>query len=269
MTLTRYIVPKSLNEAMDLLFHNQASAVVLAGGQTLVQEIKKGIINPKVLIDIQNLEELKYIQQVDNELIIGAGVTHSEIANSLLIKEVFPSLSKAAKLIADTQIRNKATMGGTLAYGDSFGDYWGLLYATDASIKVKTLSGERIVPVTQWLSGRYKVYLNLSELVTGVKIPIPSTSTFHKVPLFHVENMNFTIIENSANETKIAICGINDKPLLITLFGNEVSLYETFTEKIESFRNNNENLKSEEYDYRFHLAKVVCFQMLKGEDPFE
>ena len=113
-----YVKPKDLSEALRLLQQYGAGAQVLAGGQSLLAMLNLRMANPSILIDISGINTMKGIEKLGNTLRIGALTTHNDILNSDLVKLHVPLLAQAVPYVAHLAIRNKGTIGGSLALGD-------------------------------------------------------------------------------------------------------------------------------------------------------
>lgn len=140
----------SVKEAIDLLSEKGPDAKILAGGHSLLPAMKLRFNNPAVLIDIGGIPDLNYIREEDGHLIIGAGTTHGELAASSLIGDLIPMLVETAATIGDVQVRNKGTIGGSLAHADPAADWPAALLAADAEIVITGASGPRTVAVVDF-----------------------------------------------------------------------------------------------------------------------
>jgi CO/xanthine dehydrogenase FAD-binding subunit len=163
-----YIVPQTLRGACDLLWDFKEKAKLVAGGTDLVIALRNGDQNPDLLIDIKNLKELRRIEESDGTLSIGAGVTHSEIASSPLVRQYGRILSEAASKIGSPQIRNLGTIGGNIINGSPAADTLPPLMVLNAMGKVISQEGEREVPIEQLIQGPYETALKSHEILVKV-----------------------------------------------------------------------------------------------------
>lgn len=168
-----YHRPGTLNEALGLLSSLGEDARCLAGGQSLIAAMKLRFVQPSDLIDLSGLQELRGIQLADGELLIGAMVTHSQLENSSLVQDVLPCLARTASVVADPQVRNRGTIGGSLAYNDPSADYPAFILAHDAVMVCVSLDGEREIPAGEWLESLLTSALQENEILTRIKIPLP------------------------------------------------------------------------------------------------
>src|SRR3989442_6806720 len=143
-----YHVPKTLAEASRLIAQFGADGKVLAGGHSLVPMMKLRLAAPKHLIDIGRIKELSYVRpDGDGKVEIGALTTHFQIESSDLLKKKCPLLPETAREIGDAQVRNKGTLGGSLAHADPAADWPAAVLSLDGEIKAASSRGERMIPV--------------------------------------------------------------------------------------------------------------------------
>ena len=162
--------PHSLNEALQMLDQLDEPKVI-AGGTDLTIALKYGLVNPKNIIDLSALNELKYIVENKDEIRIGSLTTFDEINTSELIKKKIPSLWAASRNVGTWQIRNLATIGGNLANASPAADSAPPLIVHDASVVIRSINNERIVPITAFFTGPKKTVLKPNELITEIRIP--------------------------------------------------------------------------------------------------
>ncbi len=168
-----YHAPTSLQEALQLLAKYGREAKVLAGGQSLVPLMKMRLATPAVLIDLNRIPELSYIRQEGSVIAIGALTRHYELETSELLKRYCPLLSECAAHIGDVQVRNRGTIGGSLAHADPAADYPAAILACDAEIKVVNTDGaERLIKATDFFVDLFTTALQPNELLTEVRVPL-------------------------------------------------------------------------------------------------
>jgi xanthine dehydrogenase FAD-binding subunit len=175
-----FMQPKNLLETVELLGMHQKTgkARLIAGGTDIVpgfhQEASR-FKDIKQLIDINSLKELKIIKRENNHVIIGAGVTFSQLINHPLIKELYPLLVKAAGSIGSVQIRNRATIAGNFVNNAPCADSVPPLLVYDAGIQIQSSSKKQEVYLEDFLLKPYKTQLRQDEIVTRVVLPVPGT----------------------------------------------------------------------------------------------
>ena len=172
-----YLTPQTLDEAISLLQQHGDEAKILSGGHSLIPMMKLRFATPEVLIDINNIPGLDYIKEEDGFLKIGALTREVALEETDLIASKYPILLDTAKMIADPQVRNLATIGGNLAHGDSANDHPATMLALGASIVIQGPGGERTVAIDDFFQGFYVTALAADEILTEIRIPIPESNS--------------------------------------------------------------------------------------------
>jgi CO/xanthine dehydrogenase FAD-binding subunit len=176
-----FIQPEDLRETIELLdkHQKQGKARLIAGGTDIVpgfQQEASRFKNIDLLIDIHGLEELKIIKRENKHVIIGAGVTFSQLIKYPLIKELFPLLAKAAGSIGSVQIRNRATIAGNFVNNAPCADSVPPLLVYDAEIQIQSSNKKRKISLEDFLLKPYKTQLQPDEIVTRVVLPVPGNN---------------------------------------------------------------------------------------------
>ena len=161
-----YIRPRKLDEALDFVKTHGPDTTILAGGTDVMIDMRSGTLQSKYLLDISRLSALREIEAGDDELIIGAAVTISEIHTSETIGRYAPALQKAADRFAGQQVRNVATIGGNVAYCSPCGDTIPPLLIHEAEAAVASPRGQRVVTIEEIASGPYHCTLRPDEIIT-------------------------------------------------------------------------------------------------------
>ncbi|CAM3698045.1 FAD binding domain-containing protein [Polynucleobacter antarcticus] len=177
-----YIKPKALAEALSLLAEAGDDGQLIAGGQTLLATLNMRLSEPSILIDISNIDELKGISLLGDQLRIGALVTHTEIEDSQLVAQHAPLLKAAAPHIAHRAIRNLGTWGGSLAYGDPAAEWPACSLTLNATMIIAGPRGERRIPAQDFFIDLYTTALEPDEILIATEIPI---ATSNQVMYFH------------------------------------------------------------------------------------
>jgi aerobic carbon-monoxide dehydrogenase medium subunit len=173
-----YFNPEVEQEALELLAAYQGDAKVLAGGQSLLILMRQGLVRPANVIDIRGLRDLDYLQKAeDGGLRIGALSTHRAIELSPLVRATFPSLCEMEQNVASVETRNWGTIGGNLCHGDPAADPTPLLVALNAQAKIKSVRGERTVPVEDFTVDFYETVLEEDEILLEIEVPPPALHT--------------------------------------------------------------------------------------------
>jgi len=166
-----YHAPGSAKEAVDLLAELGDEAKVIAGGQSLVPVLAMRLAAFGHLIDIRRITALRAIEERGDCVWIGAGTTEAEIGRSAVIARRVPLLSRATPLIGHFQIRNRGTIGGSLAHADAAAEYPAVALALDATVEALSPRGQRTIPAAEFFTGIWSTALAPDELLTGVSFP--------------------------------------------------------------------------------------------------
>ena len=170
-----YLRPRTLGEATRLLA-DHAEARALAGGQTLIPTLKQRLARPTLLVDLQDIEELRGIQVDDAGLTIGAMTRHYETATHPAISTAIPALARLAQGIAHPQVRHLGTMGGSIANNDPAADYPAALVALGAEVE----TSRRRIPADDFFTGLFSTVLEPDELVVRIRFPRPRRAGYWK-----------------------------------------------------------------------------------------
>jgi carbon-monoxide dehydrogenase medium subunit len=171
----------SVDEALSLLAKAGGGAKLLAGGHSLVPLMKLRLSEPQTLIDIGRIAALTSIKDAGNAIEIGAGTVHHAVATSAVVKKECPVLAEAAAAIGDPQVRNRGTMGGSVAHADPAADYPAALIAAGAEIQLKSAKGTRSVKAEDFFIDLFTVDLGPDEIITGVRVPKAKVSAYEKL----------------------------------------------------------------------------------------
>lgn len=171
----------TLDEAISLIKASNGEGKFLAGGHSLVPLMKLRLSEPGVLIDISRIPQLKGISQQDGKIQIGSATTHTEVVNSGLLRDLCPVVSECAGEIGDPQVRNRGTIGGSLAHSDPAADYPALVVALDAEIHIKGSNGWRAVRAADFFQGLFTVDLAEDEIIAGVQFAPVKKAAYAKL----------------------------------------------------------------------------------------
>ncbi len=163
-----YKKASSVEEALGMLGDD---AQILGGGHSLIPALKLRLNAPGTLVDISKIDSLKVIRDNENSITIGAGVTHAEIAASDVLAQHCPMMGQAANAIGDIQVRNRGTIGGSIAHADPAADWPAVLLATDANVIIQGKNGKRTVDIDQFFKGFFETALEEGEIITTISIP--------------------------------------------------------------------------------------------------
>ena len=179
-----YFAPGSLAEALDLLVQQGPDAKLLAGGHSLLPAMKLRLAQPECLIDLRRVPNLQGVRRDGNQLVIGAMTTYVDLAAAELVREHLPGLADAARMVGDVQVRNRGTIGGSVAHADPAADLPVVLTALDATFTLVSTVGSRVVEVGDFFQAFFTTALRPDEVLTEVRVSVTerSGSAYRKLP---------------------------------------------------------------------------------------
>lgn len=193
-----YQSAKTLDEALRLLGRHGDEAKILAGGHSLLPMMKLRLASPRYLIDIGRLRGLDYIREEGDRIAIGALATHAQIAASDLLHKKCPLLPETAAQIGDIQVRNRGTVGGSLAHADPAADYPAAILALDAEIIVQSTSGKRTIPAREFFVDLLSTQVRPGEILIEIRVPALRAGEGHAYRKFHQPASGFATVGAAA-----------------------------------------------------------------------
>jgi aerobic carbon-monoxide dehydrogenase medium subunit len=181
----------SLDDALAKLKASNGEGKFIAGGHSLVPLMKLRLSEPKALIDIARIPGLSGIHEKDGKIEIGAGTVHHDVASSALLRKACPGIAECAADIGDPQVRNRGTIGGSIAHADPAADYPAILLALDADIHLKGPNGWRVVKAADFFQGLFTVNLAPDEIIAGVQFAPLKSAAYAKL---HQRASHFAIV---------------------------------------------------------------------------
>jgi carbon-monoxide dehydrogenase medium subunit len=195
--------PKTIAEAVALL-REQSGAKLLAGGQSLIPVLKLEMAQPTDLVSLGALAELRGVRVDGNKVIIGALTTHAEVAADAEVRRSIPGLARLADGIGDAQVRNRGTLGGSVAHADPAADYPAALVGLGATVK----TDRRMIPADEFFTGLFSTALEPDEVVTSVHFPVPVRAAYAK---FANHASRYAVVgvfvSQSPAEVRVAVTG--------------------------------------------------------------
>ena len=215
-----YHAPSSLADVLTLLARHGDDARVLAGGHSLVPAMKLRLAEPRVLVDLSRVAELRGISEKDGRIVIGAMTTHAELASSTVLAAKCPLFAEAAPQIGDLQVRNKGTIGGSLAHADPAADWPPVALALDAEIEAAGPSGVRTIPATEFFTDIMQTALRPGEVLRAIRVrptgkSVAYVKTEQKASGFALCGVA-AIVDGAANRVAVAVTGISTTPFRAT-----------------------------------------------------
>lgn len=276
-SIFEYKKASSVEEALSMLSDDSK---LLAGGHSLIPAMKLRLNQPSTVIDISAIDSLKGITDGGDHIVIGAGATHADIANSSLVKSACSMIAEGSGEIGDIQVRNKGTIGGSLAHADPAADWPALVIAADATISLRSQNDSRDIPAADFFTGFYETVLQENEIITAVKVPklsAGSTSTYVKFaqPASRFAIVGCAIVKNMDSQgevgnIKVAITGVSEKAYRDHGVEDEL-MGQPLTDEIINIASSKAadrvDVMSDHYaseEYRKHLAKLYVKKALKN-----
>jgi carbon-monoxide dehydrogenase medium subunit len=167
-----YHDPTTVEEVLDLLHLHGDEAKLLAGGQSLIPVLNMRLTSPKVLIDLGRIPMLAFIRAEAGFLVLGAMTRHATVERSALVAERQPLLAEAIRHVGHPQIRNRGTIGGSLAHADPAAELPAVLVALGGSVVVRGRNGQREIPAADFFQGLFTTAIQPGELLTEVRVPV-------------------------------------------------------------------------------------------------
>jgi aerobic carbon-monoxide dehydrogenase medium subunit len=192
-----YHAPATVKDALKLL-DKLDDAKILAGGHSLVPMMKLRLAQPKHLIDLRKVPGLGGIKEDGNTIVIGAMTTHWEVESSKLLQAKCPVLSDTAKIIGDPAVRNKGTIGGSLAHADPAADMPATVIALGAEFVCQGPKNKRTVKVDEWFQGLMATALGEDELLVEIRVPMLTPGTGSAYMKFAHPASRFAIVGAAA-----------------------------------------------------------------------
>lgn len=218
-----YARATSVGNALELLAAHGDRAKVLSGGQSLMPAMNLRLISPELLVDIGDLSELRGIELNGGVLRIGALTRHAELLNSPEIVAHAPLLTEAIAHVAHPAIRNRGTLGGSLAHADPASELPACMLALNATIIVRGQAGERRIAAADFFTGIYETALSADELLVAVELPAVQRDSVHFFHEFARRHGDYAIVglaaqanvrESNFANLRVALFAVGDRPVL-------------------------------------------------------
>ncbi len=217
-----YQAPATIAEAVGLLAEHQDEASVLAGGQSLIPLLALRLARPAVLIDINGLGELSGVSVTDGWVAVGAMTREYAAEESETVAGTVPLLAAALPFIGHEAIRNRGTIGGSLAHADPAAELPAVARALDAELVVRSRAGDRVVPAAEWFEGYLATSRRPDEILVQVRFPaaVPGTGVaFQEVARRHGDfaivglAASLTLADGTISDARLAFAGVADVPV--------------------------------------------------------
>jgi len=240
-----YVRPGSLEEALSLLAKHGEDAKVLAGGHSLLPAMKLRLAQPKILIGIGRLPDLRFIRRDSEGFAIGALATHYELESSPILQAGCPLMPEVAASIADVQVRNRGTIGGSLVHADPAGDWSAAMLALGAEMEIAGVGGRRRVKAREFFVDMFQSAVGRDEILASIHVPATGKQVAYEK--FANKASGFAICGVavvSSPGLRIGVTGVAAKPYL-------AGSVETVTDGVDVLSDLHAS-----GDFRAHLARV-------------
>ena len=264
----------SVDEALSAL--TQGEGKILAGGYSLLPAMKLRLSQPGILVDISSISSLKGIREENGHLVIGAATTHDAILTNKLIQEKLPFFTTAAGMIGDVQVRNRGTIGGSIAHADPAADWPAPVLAAGGIIDITGPGGTRNVAATEFFTGLYSTLLAENEIITAIRLPVPEAGckmVYLKFPhpASRFAMVGCAVLHGPSGKTSIAFTGVADHAFRDA--GAEEAITGKLLDKaaieraVNSSTLNSVHVMGDQFasvEYRRHLAKIYLKRALEA-----
>jgi carbon-monoxide dehydrogenase medium subunit len=251
-----YHKPASLADAAKTL-KSAEDGKLMAGGMTLIPTLKQRLAHPSDVIDLGQIAELKGIKREGNAIVIGAMTRHADVAASDIVRGAIPALAHLADGIGDPQVRNRGTIGGSIANADPAADYPSAVVALGATVRTdrRTIAGD------DFFKGLFETALDEGEIVTAVSFPIPEKAAYMKFPnpasRYAIVGV---FVARTGGGVRVAVTGAG--PSVFRVAAMEQALAKSFSpDAIKDIHVKADDLNSDIHasaEYRAHLVTVMA-----------
>ena len=275
-----YQAPTTIDEAVTLLATNAEDAKILAGGHSLIPAMKLRLAQPAMLVDLGRIKDLSYIREDGDQILIGAMTTHYQLESSTLLKKICPLLPECASHIGDVQVRNKGTIGGSVAHSDPAGDWPAAIIALGAEMVAVGKSGDRVITADDFFVDLLTTALKAGEILREIRIAKPAGRFGHAYQKKRHPASGFAVVgvavalrlesDNTCASAGIGVTGVASKAYRAesvekALQGkrpNDEIIAEAASHASDGVDSNSDLYASA--DYRRHLAQVYTRRAIRA-----
>jgi carbon-monoxide dehydrogenase medium subunit len=251
-----YHQPASLDEVARLLGANEEAKIV-AGGMTLIPTLKQRLARPSDLVDLAKIDSLRGIREEGDALVIGAMTRHVDVERSDLVKRAIPALAELAGMIGDPAVRNRGTIGGSIANNDPAADYPAAVVGLAATVRTT----KREISADDFFTAMFETALEPDEIITAVRFPKPQAASYQK---FRNPASRYAIVgvfvARTGGGVRVAVTGAG--PSVFRVPEMEQALARSFTpDAIKDIAVPQDDLNSDIHasaEYRAHLVNVMA-----------
>ncbi len=258
-----YVRAESAEHAVSLLTEHGDEAKLLAGGHSLLPMMKLRLAVPSVLIDVRCIADASYVRVDGDEVAIGALTRHRDLVASDVLRAEAPLISIVAAYVGDPQIRNRGTIGGSLAHADPAADLPAAVLASDATLVIQGRDGRRDVPASEFFTGYFETALADDEMLVEIRVPRTGPTGAHYEKFTRRAN-DWAIVGVATVAGRVALANMGSVPLRAA--ATEAALAEGATiaaaAELAAEGTNPVDDMNADADYRRHLARVLTRRAL-------
>jgi aerobic carbon-monoxide dehydrogenase medium subunit len=267
-----YVRASSVDEAVSALSQAGEDGKVLAGGQSLIPLLRLRMAYPSTLVDVSGVADMRTIREDGDALVIGAAVTHAEVLDNALVQQHAPLVALATATVADRQVRNRGTFGGSISHADPAGDLPGVATALDAQMVIAGSGGRRTVAAADFFSDYLQTAIGPDELLVEVRVPKLGNGWGFHYEKFHRVAQSWAIVgvaaavrrdNGSIAESRIALTNMGPTPVraravesALAGASTEAAAVADAAERADEGTSPPSDLGGRA-DYRRHLARVL------------
>ena len=258
-----YEKPNTIEEVEKILNENEDSKI-LAGGQTLIPTMKQRLASPSTLIDISDINELKFINDNGDTITVGATCTHNEVLSSEIIKSKIPSLAALAEGIGDPHVRNMGTIGGSISNNDPTADY----PTACLSLKAKIKTNKKEISAEDFFVGLFETALEENEIVISIEFSVPQKASYMKFPnpasRYAMAGVYISVFDDGVN---VSVTGASENGVFKWTEMEEALAEELTVEKAKSVNLSSEGVMSDihaDSAYRANLVDVMATRAVEN-----
>ena len=266
-----YLRADSADAALAALAEHGDEAKLLAGGHSLLPLMKLRLATPTVLVDIGGADDLAYVRDEGDALAIGALTRHRTLETDATVRARLPLLAEVAHVVGDPQVRNRGTLGGSLAHGDPASDLPAAALALDATLVIDGPRGRRTVPAADFFTGFLETVVEPDELLVEVRFPVasePAPGSYRKLTRraqdWAIVAAAVARVPGTANEARVALTTMAPTPTRAPAVEEALAAGATAAEAAAHAADDLEPPSDihASADYRRHLAQVLVRRAL-------
>ena len=260
-----YLRPRTVDEALDMLQTHGDDAKLLAGGHSLLPMMKLRLAQPEILIDLDRLDELRYIRADGDMVAIGALATHDMVATSEVTGTEAPLLAHSASQVGDPQVRHRGTIGGSLVHADPAADLPMAVVACDASMVVQGPGGRREVTADDFFSSPFETAVGADDVLVEVRVPRRPRVGWGYEKFTRRAN-DWAIVGVATTAGRIVLANMGGRPLRATAAEEALAAGASVDEAAALAADGTDPAEDMHADpaYRLHLARILTSRALRS-----